>query len=457
MTQEKDGLINAPGGPFFASPTPSKYMKWQAMKSLRRAGVHLLRRQPFYGVIFMGLELMAEVSVEGRPVETAATNGKILIVNPKWFMSLSEDHRCTVVMHEVMHVALLHHLRRYERDPELWNEAGDHAINIIIKDSGSPSLDDWLCDLKYRRWPTEHIYNDLVKLQEKFPDPPSEPSGDVSEPSSGGEAGGDGTQAADGENNKAGPLGKILDKPEPAKKKKAGEVWDATNDDGSPLTDEQRKKEERKLTSEVAMARATHKTLGSGSGSASLDEAVDSLISQSAGWEELLRDFWNNRGAGDPNETWRRFDRRAAAIGIWSPYKDKVGMRHVVLGFDKSGSVTTRERRAIFAQLQMLRDESPAERISIVPFNSSVSKKEVIELSEHEEIPDELPRGGGTRFAAVMNWVNELDEVPDVVIMLTDMQDYEYGKEPQCPVLWASTEYAYDEPDFGEVVVMDVP
>ena len=377
MTQEKHGLINPQNdGPFFASPSAYKYAKWKAMNALRRAGVQLLRDQPFYGVIFMDLDLMAEISIEGRPVETAATNGRILVVNPKWFMSIPEDHRCTVVMHEVMHVALLHHLRRNERDPELWNEAGDHAINIIIKDSGR-SLDNWLCDPKYRGWPTEHIYNDLVKSQEKNPDPPHKPSGDVSEPSPRGEPGGSGTQEDNGGSPPAPPSDGPQSEPKQARKKKAGEVWDATNDDGSPLTDEQAKEEERRLISSVAMARATHKTLGSGSGGASLDEAVDSLISQSAGWEELLRDFWNNRGAGDPNETWRRFDRRAAAVGIWSPYKDRVGMRHVVLGFDKSSSVTTRERRAIFSQLQMLRDESPAEKISIVPFNHRVNKKEV--------------------------------------------------------------------------------
>jgi predicted metal-dependent peptidase len=82
---------------------------------------------------------------------------------------------------------------------------------------------------------------------------------------------------------------------------------------------------------------------------------------------------------------------------------------------------------------------------------------EVIELADGDEFPETLPRGGGTTFASVMRWVNDLEDAPDVVIMLTDMEDWEYGKEPDCPVLWVSTAFAYDEPPFGEVIVIDVP
>ena len=64
--------------------------------------------------------------------------------------------------------------------------------------------------------------------------------------------------------------------------------------------------------------------------------------------------------------------------------------------------------------------------------------------------------GGGTRFASIFEWV-ERQELSDLqcIIILTDMCDYEYGVEPDVPVLWVSTVKNYREPPFGQVVVMD--
>ena len=46
-----------------------------------------------------------------------------------------------VLAHEVLHCALGHHCRRGERDPKLWNEAADLAINsILVANGGSASF-----------------------------------------------------------------------------------------------------------------------------------------------------------------------------------------------------------------------------------------------------------------------------------------------------------------------------
>ena len=448
-------------GPDGSEYTFSDYDRHRCMKAMQRARAKLLREQPFYGIEAMSLELIADSTHLGRVTETAATDGRVLAVNPEWFLRQSDEDQVTVFMHEVMHIVLLHHLRRGNRDPMNWNIAGDHAINILIEDHSGRTLSNWLCDKKYRNWPTEQIYRDITP--DNVPQPPPGETGD-GQPGEGGDQPSGGESSPDGGNpvNVDQPGEPEPSEPEPSEpepQKPAGEVWDAVKEDGSAYTEQEKREQECKKKEQISTARITHEAMvkSAGIGGDSFGQAIDSVVTESAGWEDLLREFWNSKAAGDPLGTWRKLDRRAYNSGIISPYQERMGATHVVLGFDKSGSVTSRERKAIFAQLQMLRDEAPAEKISIVPFSHRVSDSEVIELSDGEEFPETLPRGGGTRFASVMRWVNDLDEVPDVVIMLTDMEDYEYGKEPDCPVLWVSTAFAYDEPPFGEVIVIDVP
>ena len=69
-------------------------------------------------------------------VETAQTDGNYVYYNPKFFMSLPENQRLTLMLHEVWHVGLLHMFRCEHRDPEKYNEAADYAINQILVDTG---------------------------------------------------------------------------------------------------------------------------------------------------------------------------------------------------------------------------------------------------------------------------------------------------------------------------------
>ena len=442
----------------------------QCMRAMQRARAKMLREQPFYGIEAMNLELIPGTEHMGRVTDTAATDGRVLVANPEWFLGLSDEDQVTVLMHEVMHVVLLHHLRRGNRDPEYWNIAGDHAINTLINDHSGRSLEGWLCDKKYRNWPTEQIYRDVIPDDSPQPQPDQPGRGQPGDEADQPGGGSDEPEGNDPVNvdqpsepePEPEPVEPEPVEPEPGEtkpEKPAGEVWDAVKEDGSEYTETEKREQESKKKEQITTARTAHDAMVkySGTGGDSFGQAIDSVVTESAGWEGLLREFWTSKAAGDPLGTWRKLDRRAYNAGIISPYQEQVGATHVVLGFDKSGSVTSRERKAIFAQLQMLRDEAPAERISIVPFNHKVLDKEVIELADGDEFPETLPRGGGTTFASVMRWVDDLEDVPDVVIMLTDMEDWEYGKEPDCPVLWVSTAFAYDEPPFGEVIVIDVP
>ena len=100
-------------------------------EQITKARSRLLLDHPFFGTL--ALRLKVELT---NDVPTGATDCVRLLVNPKWFDKLKPVHQTGFVAHEVMHVALLHMLRRNNRDPHKWNIAADYRINNTLVKEG---------------------------------------------------------------------------------------------------------------------------------------------------------------------------------------------------------------------------------------------------------------------------------------------------------------------------------
>ena len=68
---------------------------------------------------------------------TAATDGRDIWVNPDFLRSLTNAQVDGVLLHEVLHAALLHVLRQGMRERERWNVAADLVVNGISRDGYS--------------------------------------------------------------------------------------------------------------------------------------------------------------------------------------------------------------------------------------------------------------------------------------------------------------------------------
>ena len=66
---------------------------------------------------------------ECADIGTMATDGRSVWFNPDWCEGHGVEKTMGVIAHEVLHVVNKHHLRRGERDAELWNVAADLLIN----------------------------------------------------------------------------------------------------------------------------------------------------------------------------------------------------------------------------------------------------------------------------------------------------------------------------------------
>ena len=106
---------------------------------------------------------------EWTDIETAGTNGTNLVINPTWFLSLTEKARVGLLAHEILHVALSHMTRKGTKDSLIWNFAGDYVINLELSEAGYELPKGGLLDKQYRDMSTEQVYNKIFEEAEKNP------------------------------------------------------------------------------------------------------------------------------------------------------------------------------------------------------------------------------------------------------------------------------------------------
>jgi len=135
----------------------------------------------------------------GFPNKTMYTDGKHFYYNPAFVNLLSPKEAEAVVIHELLHVALGHHLSFSDvpkNRPDLWrlvNIAGDLAINQLIQDRtgfmremllpGRPPFTNLPPNLDARQY-----FNILLKSYTENPPPPTPTN---PEPKEGGDTGGE--------------------------------------------------------------------------------------------------------------------------------------------------------------------------------------------------------------------------------------------------------------------------
>src|SRR5690349_5579066 len=100
----------------------------------QKIGAALLRvstRSPFLGTLAMFAQVEAS-----QDIPAAATDGRHIFINEAFFEALTSNEQDGLLLHEVLHAALLHVSRRGGRDPERWNIAADIVVNGMLFENG---------------------------------------------------------------------------------------------------------------------------------------------------------------------------------------------------------------------------------------------------------------------------------------------------------------------------------
>lgn len=361
------------------------------MTPLQKARSQLLLKSPFFATLVLTTPMRKD-----RSIPTAATDMKEIIYNPDFFARLSSDEVVFVLVHEVMHIALMHGLRQQERTMPLWNWACDYAINLTLKEAGF-SIPDIGClvDENYKGMSAEQIYEALKKDARKQP-----------------QGGGQG-KPGQGPNGQPNGLGEDLLPPQVASKEEADALREGAR---------------QKVAQAANMAR-----LG-GKMTADLERLVGEILDPAVPWQVLLRDYMTRATKHD--ETWTKRNRRFARVYL--PARHSETIEEVGVIGDTSGSVTAEELNKVAAEVRAIGEDVRPERIRVMWADSSVKREEVLEVGA----PIELHPlgGGGTDMRVPLDLFAQHN--PEVVIMITDGYTPWPAVEPDFPLIVCCTTQA---------------
>lgn len=90
----------------------------------------LLIEQPYYGYVASTVSLVD--TEKTATIKMASIPELIIHYNPVWFAGLSDQIKMGTVLHELLHVILLHQYRRGNRQILLWSVACDMAVNEML-------------------------------------------------------------------------------------------------------------------------------------------------------------------------------------------------------------------------------------------------------------------------------------------------------------------------------------
>jgi predicted metal-dependent peptidase len=404
-------------------------------QKLTRSRVQLILKQPFFGTLSLRLKLIPGNS------PTMATDGSRIVYNPAFVDELKPAELEGTLAHEVLHCALGHQCRRGQRDPELWNEAADFAINPILIGNGFVLPAGALIEPAFANLSAEEIYARLLqrRSQENAGTKPKQQTN-----AGGGAAAG--PQGADG-SGASGPKPDPLHEPAsdqcgrtpgrasgPMSMRPGGfgEVWDATDEQGQTASPAEKRRQEHEWG--IAAEQALRSAKAWGHEPAGIERPLSESRQSQQDWRAILRDFVAATTPADYR--WTPPNRRYIASGLYLPSVERRGMGEIVIAVDTSGSIGKLELEQFAGEISAISEEAQPEAIHVVYCDAAVQCTQ--QFGPSESVRLEPRGGGGTDFCPAFKWVAENYIAPVCFIYLTDLCCHSYPETPKYPVLWVT-------------------
>jgi predicted metal-dependent peptidase len=350
-------------------------------------------KSAFFATLLLRLKLEADAQVE-----TIATDGRRLIYTPEFVLSLSSDELLGVLVHEVMHNALKHPLRRDGRDLERWNIACDLAINPILIEAGFVLPHGHLIPgarsyLQLQPGHAAEFYYALLPVEKE------------------------GTEGS------YGTCGKVIDPTQ---------------------------QEENSIESDwqVAVTLANHAAKQKGELPGGLARMVQHVVQPKTSWVEVLRQFLSTVAKND--FCWSKPNRRFLSQGLYLPGLHSEELGEVILAVDCSGSIDQATLGLFAKAIEAILEAFDCSLI-ILYHDTQVQG---VQTWSRVDGPLQLQPvgGGGTSHRCIFRWLNENEHQATCVVCLTDLVTSFPNHIPEIPVIWAKVGSATREPPFGQVV-----
>lgn len=333
-------------------------------------------------------------------IDTAATDGTVLLYNPAFWVSLTREEQVAVFAHEVLHCALGHNVRRGTRDPERYNIAADIVINPLLRNAK-------LKLPKGALFPEQYKLPDNLTAEEyydKLPDNPKNKGGQPGDP---------------------GGCGSVLDAGDEAATAKSEAEWKVT----------------------VAQAHALAKQRGALP--AGIDRLVEATLAPVVDWRQVLREFVSRQAKND--HSWLPPNRRFVYQGLYLPSLRSEELGEVFCAVDTSGSIGEAELTRFASELQGILDSFPGCELTILFHDSEVAH---IQFWKPSDGPLKLePRGGGgTSHKCIFERIDQEGWQPTCLVCLTDLYSDFPPMPPSYPVLFCYPKGSHGTAPWGQSV-----
>ena len=370
-------------------------MKQQHTPEFSKAASRLTCTDVFFTALMYNLKIEPNEDLPGG--SCGATDGVHLYYHPQRFRdTLKEAQRVWLIVHELLHVILFHNTRRGIREPERWNIACDHVVNLLAKDHGFDVPPGRYCDNQYKGMSAEQVY-DLL-------------------PEDCGESDGD-----------------VLD-------------YEPGQNEGMTKADVER-------AIAIATENAAQASKAAGQDTSTLKRIVGQAQVNREPWYQYLRRYMTSMHARQYN--WSRINaRRAVLHGVVSPEQKSEQMGKVVFWIDCSGSITDKQLSAMGAHISdILKDVTPS-MVVVGYFDSKVRHVDEFTGPDYHVTLDNHG-GGGTCFEPMFDYMQEHHADAQLAIVFTDLFGSFGEGNPVSDTLWVSQTESVEVP-FGELVYGDL-
>ena len=383
----------------------------ESTKLISASLLRLRMKSPFFGTLAMFVRFIPSLNITA-----AATDGKDVFFNPNFLNSLPSAEQDGLLLHEILHAALLHPLRLRARDPQRWNIAADIVVNgMILRQTGFELPEGGLRDQKLEHLSVEEVYellppNAADHFQLTNPDLLSPNISDLI-------------------------------------RSKADENVSAN----APQPEQSDFKYAQELTAhwQQAFQQATAVANSSkpGSGNVGIDREWEAVVNPQLDWQSILWQYL----VQNPTD-FQGFDRRFVGRGLYIEALQGESVR-VYIAIDTSGSIKATALGLFLAEVRSILGAYPHLICDLYYVDSAVYGP--YPLTNYSTLP--IPSGGGgSSFAAFFDQLAETynEQVQPICIYLTDGYGEFPTTEPSLPTLWVVTAGGLDLAlfPFGETV-----
>jgi len=427
----------------------------EALDRIKRIRVQLQRKNPFFAYLSMSLKPIESVRVTQTMGVDIYGN---LYYNPKFVEDLQEDELMGVMIHEILHLALLHIIRTGDRNQKIKNISDDIVVNQLIKDNKFvlPKGVLWSDEnndieifnkkiLAVNTKTSEEIYDELYdelknqlkqaiksgKLKMK-----ADGSGECGDGDGDGieieiddyELEGSSNEDTDVDGNSTG-IGKV------------GNIDNHIKGDMKGMSNEEKKKKEKEWLDKVQEAYIGSKMVGKVP--VGIERVIGQLHESRINWKALLLRYIESYICSD--YTYSRCSKKSISSGFFMPdtIKERV---EVAVAIDVSGSIGTEELNDFVSEIVgIARAFRNKLKMTLFTHETNMVDEWSIENGSVEKIKQiKIKGGGGTSFITPYDEFMKKHKNTKYLVWLTDGYGDTLSKRT-IPIIWCLSKNSSDE------------